>query len=94
MYADVTLTTERHDGVIVVPKFALVREEEQNFVFVVEADVAQRRMIRVGISDADMVEVLDGVAEHELIVVSGHAGLRDGATITRVDASGRAADEP
>ncbi len=89
MYADVRLTTERHDDVLLISKRALVREDEAVFVFVVQPDqTAQRVKVELGLEDGQNAEVLSGVAVADEVVVSGQAGLRDGGKIERVDPTG------
>ncbi len=89
MYADVRLTTERHEDAIVVPKRALVREDEAAYVFVVQPDeTAKRVKLELGLEDAEQAEVLAGLAVGDEVVVAGQAGLSDGGMITRVDAAG------
>ncbi len=89
MYAEVRLTTERKDDVLLVSKRALVREDESVFVFVVQADdTAKRVKVELGLEDAERAEVLSGLSNADEVVVTGQAGLSDGGKIVRVDASG------
>lgn len=88
MYAEVTLTTERKDRAVLVPKEALVWDEEQAYVFVLEGDRVKRQAVELGLRDADNAEVLSGVALGAEIVSVGHAGLKDGALVRRVDRNG------
>ncbi len=89
MYAEVRLTTERKADVLLVSKRALVREDEDVFVFVVqEDDTAKRAKVELGLEDAERAEVLSGLAAGDEVVVSGQAGLSDGGKVARVDASG------
>jgi membrane fusion protein (multidrug efflux system) len=89
MYAEVTLTTERREWATLVAKQALVREDDDaTFIFVVRGDVAERRPVTIGLQDSDRVEVLSGLVPGDEVVVTGQAGLKDGAIIERVDASG------
>jgi RND family efflux transporter MFP subunit len=92
MYAEVTLTTETRKDVTLVPKPALVRDEEQTYVFVVEGDRAVRRLLEVGLSDDENVEISSGVQAGESIIVAGQAGLKDGALVEVVDPTGAAVD--
>lgn len=94
MYAEVTLTTEVHADVPIVPKPALVHEEEQTFVFVAQGDRAKKQLIEVGLADDEFVEVVTGLEVGDSIIVAGHAGLKDGGLIIEVDAKGRALAEP
>jgi RND family efflux transporter MFP subunit len=81
MYAEVTLTTERKLGITLVPKTALVYEEERVFAFVADGDKAKRVLLEVGLSDDDFVEVLSGVELGAKLIVAGQSGLKDGALI-------------
>lgn len=90
MYAEVTLTTETRKDVTLVPKPALVRDEEQTYVFVVEGDRAVRRLLEIGLGDDQNVEVISGVSPGESIIVAGQAGLKDGALVEVVDPTGAA----
>lgn len=91
MYAEVRLTTERKDDVLLVSKRALVREDDAVYVFVVQGDeTAKRVKVELGLEDAERAEVLTGLAVGDEVVVSGQAGLSDGGKVARVDASGEA----
>ncbi len=92
MYAEVTLTTERHENVPLVPKPALVHDEEQTFVFVAEGDRAKRVLIQPGLADDDFVEILGGLEVGARIIVAGQTGLKDGGLILEVDARGQPVD--
>ena len=91
MYAEVTLTTELHENVPLLPKPALIQEDEQTFVFVLPADSerVERVLVQTGLSDDDFVEVLSGVESGVRIVVAGQAGLKDDGLVMEVDASGK-----
>lgn len=93
MYAEVTLTTEVHADVPIVPKPALVHEDEQTFVFIAEGERAKKQLIEVGLSDDDFVEVVAGIEAGERIIVAGQTGLKDGGLIVEVDAKGTPIDE-
>ena len=94
MYAEVRLTTERKDDVLLVSKRALVREEEAVFVFVVQPDdTAKRVRVELGLEDAERAEVLSGLSEGDEVVITGQAGLSDGGKIVRVDAAGEPVGE-
>ncbi|MBV1857408.1 MAG: efflux RND transporter periplasmic adaptor subunit [Nannocystaceae bacterium] len=89
MYAEVRLTTERKDDVLLVSKRALVREDDAVYVFVVQDDeTAKRVKVELGLEDAERAEVHSGLVVGDEVVVSGQAGLSDGGKVSRVDASG------
>ena len=78
----VAIETGTHDGVVLVPAAAIVREGEETALFVVEKTTAHRRVVKTGFDDGEQVEVSSGVKAGEMVIISGHNGLPDGATIT------------
>ncbi len=85
MYAEVTLTTDRHEDALLVAKPALVQEEERTFAFVVDGDRARKRMVELGLSNEYFAEVLSGLSEGDQVIVAGQTGLKDGALIELLD---------
>ncbi len=74
--ARVSLSVERGQERLAVPRSALVREGGQGFVFVRKADgTFERRAVQAGDADDRYVAVA-GVREGETIAVRGTAGLR------------------
>jgi len=72
MFASVHLTTELGGNTIKVPASAILGETEKHFVFVaVDDSTFEKREVRTGAETPDMVEVLDGLATGERIVVRG-----------------------
>jgi RND family efflux transporter MFP subunit len=94
MYAEVTLTTETRPAATLVPKPALVYDEEQPYVFVVDGDRVRRVKVELGLTDRDHAEVVSGALLGEEIVLAGHAGLKDGGLVTRVDEHGKPVEAP
>ena len=39
-------------------------------------------MVKIGFDDGEQIEISSGVKAGEMIIISGHNGLPDGATIT------------
>jgi membrane fusion protein, heavy metal efflux system len=77
------IVAEEHQGVVVVPAAAVVREDDRPAVFVVGSDgKAHRRPVTLGLEAADQIEIAQGVAAGEKVVVKGHEELPDGATVT------------
>lgn len=88
MYAEVTLTTDKREGVVVVPKSALIYEEERVFAFTVDGDRAKRVLIEVGLGDDEQVEIVKGLEEGQPVIVAGQNGLDDGALVEVVTGQG------
>jgi membrane fusion protein (multidrug efflux system) len=75
------VTTDVHEQVIAVPRKALVSEAGATYLFVAEADSVRRVDVETGYTDGDWIEVLEGVAANDAVVVIGQGGLRDGSQI-------------
>ncbi|WP_282936406.1 efflux RND transporter periplasmic adaptor subunit [Paenibacillus sp. RC67] len=64
--------------VVTIPAAAITKEGNDNYVFVVTNDTAERRKVALGRTAADSSrEVLSGVKESEPIIVSGIQELKD-----------------
>jgi membrane fusion protein, multidrug efflux system len=66
---------------LLVPEEALVPERGLAYVFVVHNNVVERREVRTGKRKPGFVEIVDGVAEHERVVVDGTQHVRDGSAV-------------
>lgn len=93
MYAEVSITTDRKADVLLLSKAALVRQDEQVFVFVVEEKEgelrATRKLVELGLEEPNQVEVLSGLEQTDEVILKGQSGLKDNGLIMRVDVSGR-----
>jgi membrane fusion protein (multidrug efflux system) len=81
MFGRFEIAYEQHTDALMIPLAALVSEDSQTVVYVVEEGAASRRIIRTGIQSGENVEVLEGLEEHEQIVVTGQGTLRDGSRV-------------
>ncbi len=89
MYVRVQLITDTHHDVVLVPKNAVVYDENRMFVFVVRDDAARRVMLREGgYEDIGFFEAVSGIEEGESVVVVGQDGLRDGTEVQITTAYG------
>ncbi len=77
-FAEVAIETDRHIDTLLVPRIAVVSEKGEQVVFVAEADKAVRRLVAVGFQNDSHAEILDGLAEGEMVVVQGQRSLKDG----------------
>jgi membrane fusion protein (multidrug efflux system) len=82
MYVDVELVTATRDEAVLVPKRALIYDNDQMYVFRLgEERRVERVFIVPRLSDKHNVEPLDGLSAGDRIVVAGQAGLKDGALV-------------
>jgi len=63
---------------VLVPKTAIVKQDNNSFVFVVKGNKVEQRTIRTGEESGDAYVVLDGLSGNESVAVGGIDKLRDG----------------
>jgi membrane fusion protein (multidrug efflux system) len=73
---------------LLVPEEALVPERGHAYVFIVRNNVVERREVRTGKRRPGYVEIVDGVAEHERVVVDGTQNVRDGSVVQEMPPPG------
>lgn len=81
MFGRFTIAYEKHEQALTIPVRAVVEEDDEHFVYVVNNNAVERRPVRLGIEYRQDVEVLDGLSAHEQIVVVGQSSLQDGAKV-------------
>ena len=81
MFARFTVAYEKHTDALVIPKRAVVEEDDRAAVYVVKSGAVERRTVEVGIEADGFVEILEGLDGSEEVVVVGHSGLRDGSKV-------------
>ena len=81
MFARFSIAYERHVDALVIPRAALVQEDEETAVYVVNGDVVERRVIATGIESGESVQVLDGLSEGDQVVITGQSALREGSKV-------------
>ena len=72
-----------------VPKKAVVYDQDQPAVFVVDGGVAHKRPVTLGPAQGDQLAVTDGLVVGNRIVVEGAAALDDGMAVSEASASRR-----
>ncbi|MDB5650661.1 MAG: hypothetical protein JWL62_2181, partial [Hyphomicrobiales bacterium] len=86
-YLDVELDTSVHDNAIVAPAIAVQQGQNGPYVFVAKADkTAELRNVKIGASEGSNMEILDGLAAGEQVVVDGQLRLSNGAKIVTTEA--------
>jgi len=93
-FAEVSIVTDQHAGVVVVPRTAVLTERDERIVYVAEEEVAHRRLVEVGIEDDDSSEILSGLEVGESVVVQGQRSLADGQPLHILDRMDLDSEEP
>ena len=83
MFMTVKLEGEPEPALL-VPEGAIVPERGRIFVFVVRDDIAERREVRIGKRRPGDVEIVDGLADGDRVIVEGTQNVRDGSAVQDV----------
>lgn len=78
---EVRLKDQTREHVLVVPSEALLQEGSDSVIYVAGSDVARRRPVRPGYDNGVQVEILEGIAEGDIVLIGGRGLLRDGVPV-------------
>ena len=95
MFGRVGVIYDVHENALQIPRSALVENEGEASVFVVDGDRAVRRAVDTGYGNRGMVEIVSGLQEGDQVVTVGHASLKQDSRVTiinRDDSAEYAAD--
>ncbi len=84
MFAKVTLILAEREDVVIVPRDALRPAGAETAVFVVRDGMAYRQPVSTGLMNDTLVEIRDGLAAGDEVVLSGHNSLYDQAPVNVV----------
>jgi len=86
LFVSVRIITDTRPQAVLVPKRAVVYEGGERYVFTVANDLATKRKLQAGYEDLQNIEVLNAIEPGTEVIVVGHAGLKDGASVRSVNA--------
>ncbi len=78
-FATVRILQARAQPAVLVPKRAVVTQNDSSHVFVINNGHAELRLVQLGQTDADLIEVKSGVTTGEVVATSNVEQLTDGA---------------
>jgi membrane fusion protein (multidrug efflux system) len=90
-FAQVQIVTEKREGVVLVPRGAVVTDKAEKIVFTVvdgedgEPVTAERRVVEVGFTDDENAEILTGLAAGEKVVTKGQRSLKHGTALKVIE---------
>jgi RND family efflux transporter MFP subunit len=82
MFVEVRIVIGVKEGVLVIPRKAILFKQNKTFVFVMDrrSQVAQQE-VTLGLTEEDLVEITSGLEEGNVIVVVGVESLKDGQRV-------------
>ena len=86
LFVGVRVITDTRPNAVLVPKRAVVYEGGERYVFTVTNDLASKRKLVAGFEDPQNIEAVSGIEPGAEVIVVGHSGLKDGASVRAVNA--------
>ncbi|MCL1145745.1 efflux RND transporter periplasmic adaptor subunit [Shewanella sp. 10N.261.52.F9] len=87
MFTRVELKYDTHNNVITVPYNALVNQDNEYALYVIDGENVNRRSVSLGYREADTVEVVNGIQPGEQIVVRGQQNLKDQSLVEVINST-------
>lgn len=77
MFADIVLETESVADALVIPNDSVMQTDDEYYVYVVNGDVAEKRVVATGVSNNEFTQIVNGLNQNETVVVSGKEYLSE-----------------
>jgi membrane fusion protein (multidrug efflux system) len=87
MFSRVSITYDMHRNALIVPRAAILTEDGESAVYVVQAGIAHRAAVTLGYADGDSVEIVHGLKDGDTVVTLGQNSLKDGTKVAVVNAA-------
>lgn len=78
MFVCVEIITKESKNTFVIPRDALIKEEDSTFVFVVKDNQALKKEVTTGMGQENLVEIKDELVPGEEVIVMGKTRVKDG----------------
>jgi membrane fusion protein (multidrug efflux system) len=91
MFARIAIVYERKPDALQIPRTALLDSDGPPKVFVVKNGKAQERAVKLGLSNGAWIEVTEGLADGDQVVVVGQGAVKPGAAVRVVNSNARPA---
>jgi len=82
MFAKSKLITAKDAPATMIPARAIITVAGLSKVFVVENGKAVERIVKTGVSDGDLIEIIEGIREGEIVATSNADKLQQGTVVT------------
>jgi membrane fusion protein (multidrug efflux system) len=85
LFANVSLIIGERGNTVMVDESAIMREGTIEFVWVIEKGKARQKAVKTGVREKNMVEIVAGVGQGEIVVTTGQTRLQNGIKVKVVN---------
>lgn len=82
MFAKIDVLVSTHENAVIIPRDALIKFEGGYLAYVVENNRAVKRAVKVGITDDNDIEILEGIKAGDRIISKGIEFVREGSLVS------------
>ncbi len=80
-FVAVNIIKEIHENALLIPKRAIIKDLQEDFVYIVDENLAKRVKVQLGFEDNGYVEILSGLSQEQKVISVGQGGLKDGSKV-------------
>ncbi|GAA5008551.1 efflux RND transporter periplasmic adaptor subunit [Pseudoluteimonas lycopersici] len=81
MFGRIRIDYDQRANALVIPRVALLDDEDDPAVFVARGGKAARVSVKLGYTDGEWAEVLSGLKQGDQVVTAGKVALREGSAV-------------
>lgn len=81
MFARVELVKEVFEEALVIPLYAVISQNNENFVFVEKDGKAEKRRVELGVLSGWQIQITSGLEPGDRVIVVGHRQVDDGQRV-------------
>jgi len=84
-FVRVGITTETRPDAILIPKRAVMEEDDVKYVYVADGETAVKTEVVTGYKEHDQIQIVAGISRGQQVVVAGQGALKDGTRLQIVE---------
>ncbi|MDJ0658793.1 MAG: efflux RND transporter periplasmic adaptor subunit [Crocosphaera sp.] len=84
-FVEMELITQRQPNALTVPSSAVVTFEDNPAVWVVNGEIATRKLVTLGMISGDNIQILRGLQPGDAVITTGHHKLIENAAVTVIN---------
>lgn len=82
MTAEATIVLQAQNNVLTIPAGAILKEDGRSYVLLVDSNnKVQKAPVTIGIQGPDRVQIVEGLTEHQVVIVSGQSNYQPGQMV-------------
>jgi membrane fusion protein (multidrug efflux system) len=85
MFGRIEVVYDQRTNALTVPRIALLEDEGEPAVYVIEGKTAKRKTVQLGYTNGEIAEIRSGLKEGDQVVTAGKVAIRDGTQVQVID---------